>query len=129
LEQQRDVQGASNSLSRRGVDGRDRIVLASRNLPGRRFAAARIVGDAIIARADQWRFATNYSSARQKVQRAFAAEFLVPIEDLDTHLNGSYDEDSIEGAAEFFGVSPMMISSHLANTGHISRNHPALQGG
>jgi hypothetical protein len=50
---------------------------------GRRFELARLVGDHLYSRDAEWLLpATGAKTARQKVQRAFAQQFLCPIEDL-----------------------------------------------
>lgn len=106
--------------------GNDRIVFRGRHSTSRRFEAARLLCDGLTHKADRWYPATNADTARQKMQRAFAAEFLVPIESLREYLGGDYSMDAIEGASEYFSVSSYTIGSHLANNGLISRRHPAV---
>jgi hypothetical protein len=99
-----------------------RLHFRKRNRAGRRFEAARLLCDELIAPdTDQWLSATDSRTSRQKVQRAFAAELLCPIENLDEFLSGDYTQERIEDAAEHFGISPLAISSHLANNKRISR--------
>lgn len=87
---------------------------------GRRFEAARLLGDRIVAPAeDMWLPTTDAKTVRQKIQRAFAAEFLCPIKSLKYWLQDNYSSESIEEAGEYFGVSPLAIRSHLANHGLI----------
>jgi hypothetical protein len=126
LEDQPQISAISTSISRREPMGNDRIFLAGKRSTGRRFAAARIFCDATIARSEQWRFVTTKTSARQKIQRAFASEFLAPINGLTSYLDNSYDTDSLEGAAEYYDVSPMTIVSHLTNNHVIPYGHPML---
>jgi Zn-dependent peptidase ImmA (M78 family) len=71
---------------------------------------------------DQWLPTTDAKTVRQKIQRAFAAEFLCPIASLKYWLQGDYSLESIEDAGAYFDVSPLAIRSHLANHGLI---HPA----
>lgn len=91
------------------------------NRPGRRFESARFLADYLIAPStDLWLPATDAKTARQKVQRAFAAEFLCPIAKLKEYLNGDFSENAIEEAGEFFEVSPVAIDNHLKNTEYAS---------
>ncbi len=86
----------------------------------KRFEAARFLGDYILS-SDQnsWYPTTNFKTKRQKIQRAFAAEFLCPIEELSKLLDNDFSEESWEEGADTFGVSPFCISSHLANNSYI----------
>lgn len=100
---------------------RMRFVFRRKNRPGRRFEAARFVADHVHApAADTWLPETDAKTARQKVQRAFAAEFLCPIDELRDFLESDYSEDVLTDAAEHYGVSSLMVSSHLANHGLLS---------
>ena len=93
-----------------------------RNRPGIRFEAARLLCDEIIAPpGDKWLPATDSATNRQKTQRAFAAELLCPIAHLDAFLAGDYSQASIEDAADHFGLSPLAVSSHLANNGRVAQ--------
>jgi hypothetical protein len=78
------------------------------------FESATVPGFAL-KRLDQWLSATDSRTSRQKVQRAFAAQLLCPIEHLDEFLSGDYTQERIEDAAEHFGISPLAISSQLAS--------------
>jgi len=70
---------------------------------------------------DHWLPTTDTATARQKLQRAFAAEFLCPITTLQEYLNGDLSEEAIEDAGEHFEVSSVMVRSHLANNGLLPR--------
>jgi hypothetical protein len=99
-------------------EGSDRLALHFRRTHrhARRFESARFIADDLLTQADKWLPATDTSTARQKMQRAFAAEFLCPIGSLKDYLQEDYFNDElIEDAAEYFSVSPLMIKSHLAN--------------
>ena len=98
------------------------MLFRSRNRHGRRFGLARWMADALmVSDQDRWFVATGAKMARQKVQRAFAAEFLAPIEALQAFLeNDITDEDRVEEAAEYFNVSFQTVKSQLANHGLIS---------
>ena len=63
--------------------------------------------------------ATRTYSYRQKVQRAFAAEFLSPFASVDEMLSGDYSEDTQNDIAEHFNVSPMTIRTQLVNRDRI----------
>jgi hypothetical protein len=85
---------------------------------GRRFEAARVVAEQVLAPPeDSWLAATDAATARQKAQRAFAAEFLVPIADLAERLNGDFSDERLETVAGEYQVSPLTLSAHLANNG------------
>jgi hypothetical protein len=104
-----------------------RLHFRRRNRAGLRFEAARLLCDELVAPdSDQWLSATDTRTSRQKVQRAYAAELLCPIEHLDEFLSGDYTQERIEDAAEHFGISPLAISSHLANNNRIGRWTNAL---
>ena len=63
--------------------------------------------------------ATRTYSYRQKIQRAFAAEFLSPSANVDEMLNGDYSEEAQSDIAQYFSVSPMTIQTQLVNHGRI----------
>jgi hypothetical protein len=99
-----------------------RLHFRTRNRAGLRFEAARLFCDELIAPdTDKWLPATDNRTNRQKIQRTFAAELLCPIGYLDAFLSGDYTQEKLEDAAEHFGISPLAISSHLANNNRISR--------
>ncbi len=86
----------------------------------RRFEACRFLADFLLApEADSWLPVTRAKTARQKYQRAFAAEFLCPIEKLVSYLNGDFSDEAQEDAAIHFDVSQACISAHLANNRYI----------
>lgn len=86
----------------------------------RRFEAARFLGDAIVAPSDdRWLPAADTKTARQKLQRAFAAELLMPIQELNSLVDNDFSTERMELAAEKFEVSPLAVRSHLANHNHI----------
>ena len=103
-------------------DGTDNLSLLfrKRNRPGVRFEATRfIVGHLLAAPRERWLPATDAKTARQKVQRAFAAEFLCPFDALEEFLEGDFSPETIEEAGARFGVSELAVKSHLANHGKI----------
>jgi hypothetical protein len=107
---------------REGNKGKYRLVFRRNAHNGRRFEAARFLADNIVAPSeDRWLPSTDAKTARQKTQRAFAAEFLCPIDALVDYLKSDFSSEAVEEAGEFFGVSPLAVRSHLANNGYI---HP-----
>ena len=101
---------------RNGQQDHLKLLFRKRNRPALRFEAARFVAEEILTpKQESWLPATDTSTARQKVQRAFAAEFLCPIGALRDFLNGDFSPEAIEEAGEYFGVSELAVKSHLAN--------------
>ncbi|MFP4172064.1 MAG: ImmA/IrrE family metallo-endopeptidase [Candidatus Hydrogenedentota bacterium] len=104
-----------------GVAVRDRgdkvkFVLRKRNPAGRRFELARLICDHLLfGSKDNWLPATDTKTVRQKWQRAFAAEFLCPIDALTEWLDDDFSEDAVESAAGRFGVSERTVTSQLVN--------------
>ncbi|MBF0153560.1 MAG: hypothetical protein HQL64_07455 [Magnetococcales bacterium] len=90
----------------------------------RRFEVARWVADALTASSgDDWFPSTEANTVRQKEQRAFAAELLVPIEALQEFLGKDLtDEERIEEAGGYFDVSLKTVQSHLTNHGLVPRS-------
>ena len=110
-------------LAVRSGNSRDLTLLFhKRNRPGRRFEAARFIADYLTAEgSDRWLPVTDAATARQKLQRAFAAEFLCPIDALRAYLGEEFPPEAFEDAAEHFGISEIAIKSHLANHDLIPR--------
>jgi hypothetical protein len=108
---------AALGLAVRTGNGRDlKLHFRKKNRPARRFEAARFIADYLAAgESDRWLPITDAATARQKLQRAFAAEFLCPIASLRSYLGDEFDPEAFEDAAEYFGISEMAIKSHLAN--------------
>ena len=95
-----------------------RIVFRARVTNGRRFDAARLLGDKLLVRNDEsLQPATLSHTFRQKMQRAFAAEFLCPFDALLENLDGDHSEDAIEAAAKKFRVSPRLVANRLEDSG------------
>ena len=87
----------------------------------KRFELSRYVGDFIQTGENQWLTNTDLYTYRQRYQRAFAAEFLCPINGLVSFLASDFSNEAIEDAAEHFSVSEQTISSLLANNNYIER--------
>lgn len=98
------------------------LLFRRKGISGRRFEMARWFADALMApNRDRWLPATDTKTARQKVQRSFAAEFLAPIDAVQAFLGRDLtDEERIEEAGERFRVSPFAIRSQLVNHGLVS---------
>jgi Zn-dependent peptidase ImmA (M78 family) len=70
---------------------------------------------------------TTARTDRQKFQRAFAAEFLLPFQEMCEQLGGlSFGEgeirdDDIEDVAAQYQVSPLMVRTSLVNRGVLPR--------
>ncbi len=103
-------------------DRGSRAVLRSKWKTGRRFEVARLLADSLLVPTeDRLRPATGAYTYRQKMQRAFAAELLCPVESLVRFLEEDFSEDAREEAAERFGVSPLAVTSVLVNHGFVNR--------
>ena len=97
---------------RHGESRQLKFLLRKRNKPGRRFELARLLGDALMADTnDRWLPVTDAKTARQKMQRAFAIEFLCPIQSLTEFLGDDFSSDATEEAAEHFGVSHTAVGN------------------
>lgn len=108
---------------RNGSGNELKFLFRRRNEVGRRFEAARFVADFLGAdQTDRWLPLTDAATARQKLQRAFAAEFLCPIDSLKSFLGAEFLPEAFEEAAEHFGISERAVTSHLANHHLIPRD-------
>src|SRR5207244_5776839 len=77
-----------------------KLLFRKRNRPARRFEAARFIADYLSAEPrDRWLPLTDAATARQKLQRAFAAEFLGPIGSLRHYLSEGFILEPFEYAA------------------------------
>ncbi len=98
-------------------ENRVRFVARKRHPSARRFELARLIGgclDTIFRDGNQWLASTDAATARQKYQRAFAAEFLCPFDSLAAFMDGDHSEAAIEDAAVEFGVGERTVSAQLA---------------
>lgn len=84
---------------------------------GHNFALARAVGDAVCF-PQPGRFAVNRlrDAARQAAGRAFAAEFLAPINEIRSMVEDGWDTITI---ADEFGVSTQVVDHQLENSARI----------
>jgi len=100
-----------------GPTGQIALHLRKSYPPARRFELARFLGDALITGSspESWYVSSDIPTYRQKIQRAFAAEFLCPTEGALEQLSGDYSEPAVEQVAERFGVSPEIVENLIAN--------------
>jgi hypothetical protein len=116
LETKPSAHGPMGLAIRAGNDRHLNLLFHKRNRAARRFEAARFIADYLAAEGNErWFPITDAVTARQKLQRAFAAEFLCPIDSLRSYLGDDFLPEAFEEAAEYFGISEMAIKSHLAN--------------
>ena len=92
------------------------LLIRSQVTRNRRFEACRILADLITApRADSWHPVTTLRTARQQLQRAFAAELLCPIEGLRRFFDGATPDDASSEAAAYFEVSEWVVVHQVEN--------------
>ena len=91
---------------------------------GRRFAAARLLGDHFsFSPIEPLIPETEVKTARQQFQRAFAQEFLCPFDALRAMVDPVHANDlDFETAAERFQVSPLLVKTTLVNRGELGRD-------
>jgi len=102
-------------------------VSRKRHPDAKRFEFARFLGSYYMGGNEEpgWFVSSELATANQKRQRAFAAEFLCPVESLIGFLAEDFTENAIEDASEYFGVSEQTITSILQNNGFLE-NRRAL---
>jgi hypothetical protein len=103
--------------------GSDQLRLSFRraNPVARRFEAARFIGETLrVTDEENWFPTTDSKTDRQKIQRAFASEFLCPFDELRERIPDYPSDDDIEDAALHYQVSPVAIASQLVNHGVMS---------
>jgi hypothetical protein len=114
--------GSDLSFAMDDSENSGRVVLRSKWKAGRRFDLTRLLGDRIAGGTSETLFpATRARTYRQKLQRAFAAEFLCPFEALEDTLQGDYSEEMQEDSANYFNVSPLTVRTLLVNHRRIDR--------
>ena len=115
------MKGIPWSLAIRNAENSQVSLLFRRNnRHGRRFEMARWLAEIqSTSLHDRWLPATDIKKmARQKIQRAFAAELLAPIAALQTFLGEDLaDEERHQDAGNYFGVSPQAVEKQLVNHG------------
>lgn len=94
-----------------------KVALQTREKVHRRFAMARLLGDRLL-HSDEGESllpATRSYSYRQKVQRAFAAEFLAPRSEVGNELARDCSSEKRDEVARRFGVASSVIDRQLQN--------------
>ncbi len=99
------------------------IFLKSPHSANRRFALVRLIGDHLVTNeVEKLLPATTSETWRQKFQRAFAQEFLCPYAELEKYLEGEQlTDETLDDAATYFDVSPLLIRTTLVNKGQLDR--------
>jgi hypothetical protein len=101
-------------------EGPAKLVLKSPLAVNRRFALARLIGDKLLSKKEEGLLPALYSrSHRQKRQRAFAAEFLCPYEEMKERLALDFSDDNQERVATEFAVSSMVVRTQLVKKGDL----------
>ena len=104
-----------------------RIVLRSSGGLGRRFAVARLLADRILdEKGELLHPATRAYTYRQQLQRAFAGEFLCPVDSLLGFLSNDFSDEKQQDAAEYFNVSSRTVQTLLVNNGYLDRDDSEL---
>ena len=88
-----------------------RVALRSKWETGRRFDLARLIGDRLFPTGESLCPATRAHSYRQKVQRAFAAHFLSPVQAIEAMLSDDDSEDGKRDIADHFLVSEQTVDN------------------
>jgi hypothetical protein len=119
--------GIAAGLRRNHGDDSVSVVQRAKAPTGRRFEIMRLVADHMVA-ADDDRLLpiTTAKTDRQKFQRAFAAEFLLPFKELSEQMGelafeDESGDDEIEDVAAQYQVSPLMVRTSLVNRGILPR--------
>ena len=109
------------SVARPAGNGAFEYLPRKRHPDARRFEFARFLGGYCMGSSESpgWLVSSELTTARQKRQRAFAAEFLCPGESLTGFLAGDLSENAIEDASDYFGVSEQTVTSVLQNNGYL----------
>ena len=108
---------------RHGSEAKVNLFFHSLRPTGRRFAAGRLLGDhCSFAPNERLIPETEAKTSRQQFQRAFAQEFLCPFDTLMEKLKSRYpDPEDITATADYFGVSPLMVTTTLVNKRELDR--------
>jgi len=110
------VIGSGIGLGWKSPDNTARFCMNKSHPKARRFMASRFICENIAApTTDVLLPSTNQKTARQKVQRAFAAELLCPIQEILKYCDGDYSDDILDEVASIFDVSPLVVKSQLRN--------------
>ena len=98
----------------RGASGNVALGLRERGDAGMRFLLCRALGEVFYSQGDA--LLTKGATARQRLNRAFAAEFLAPSASLAKRIvYPTVDGEQVDDLAEEFGVSTRVIQHQLEN--------------
>lgn len=98
----------------RGASGNVALGLRERGDAGMRFLLCRALGEVFYSQGDA--LLTKGATARQRLNRAFAAEFLAPSASLAKRIvHPTVDGEQVDDLAEEFGVSTRVIQHQLEN--------------
>ncbi len=98
-------------------DGKGSLVLTKKHPSSKRFQLARLIGDFVMSHQDSsLHIAGETYSMRQKMQRAFAAEFLCPAAELESSYDPRNREDFISSKAIEYSVSELVIQHQVDNS-------------
>ena len=118
---------AKASLAGRSNGGKMKFITRPRRqLRSRRFELARFIADhACMKGTDEssWLVTSDVDTQRQKFQRAFAAEFLCPIESLTGFLGDDFSNAAMKRAANQFQVSEWVVKYQLINNEMMQGDH------
>lgn len=117
---------AKASIANRTGESTMKFIPRKTHPASRRFELARFIGDytqSVNLDPNSWLVTADLATARQKFQRAFAAEFLCPVSSLVEFLDGDFSESAVEDAASYFTVSDRTIEALLINNGYFARPH------
>ena len=108
-------------LGARTEDSRFSLAFSKRSRQAMRFMFARGICDAILSsrRGSGFLAMTPGRTARQKMQRAFAAELLCPADEILHETDSVNDRDAIDYLAETYDVSTTLVESQLLNHGPV----------
>jgi len=119
-------EGAAYTAAHRDSDQDDgiRVRVQGHHKMGQRFKLARLIADHLVsaASADRLLPATRAKTSRQSLQRAFAAELLLPWHDLSTRTPVEPEEDTMDAIAEEYEVSPLVVRMRLVDKGRLERD-------
>ncbi|MBO1752158.1 hypothetical protein J4G33_10115 [Actinotalea sp. BY-33] len=91
------------------------VVLPQVGPTATRFAAARALGRMMTSRSDGLSVMTHSGRYLEKVERAFAAEFLAPAAGISEMAAGDYSEAAVKRIAKRFQVNPVVIQHQIDN--------------
>jgi len=122
VEQWSPASRSSAGVAIPGVGKEFKFLPRKKHPVAKRFELSRFLGDYLLSGTSNggWLTSTDLGTARQKYQRAFAAEFLCPIDGLRDYLQNDFTDSALEDAAYNFEVSLETIRALLANNGLIS---------